>query len=160
MTGNFFTQPKRSRRGAGGGTELANLGSSAVSDPLTSDLKTSTARAMYDHNQTLDVWFYMIAGAKGGAGSPILPGQDDGVIAYHSSGGVAGSSGGSFCNPGDWFCNDLTMWDSVNQGGRPKWAYHAVMFRDDSEVYDHYTQRNWQGLVSKLRADVVTYALP
>ena len=36
--------------GAGGGSELANLGSWAVSDPLTSDLKTATARAMYDHN--------------------------------------------------------------------------------------------------------------
>ena len=45
--------------GSGGGSELANYGSWAVSDPLTSDLKTSTARAMYDHNQTRGAWFYI-----------------------------------------------------------------------------------------------------
>src|SRR5262249_12538486 len=38
--------------GAGGGTELANLGYWAVSDPLTSDLRTGTARALYNHNNT------------------------------------------------------------------------------------------------------------
>lgn len=144
--------------GSAGGTELANLGSWAVSDPLTADHKTSTARAMYDHNQTRAAWFYMFAGAKGTAYSSILPGQDDEVVAYHSSGGVSGSGGASFCNPRDWFCNDLTMDATVNEGGRPKWAYHAVMFRDDAEAYDHYTRGNWQGMVSKMRADVVTFA--
>ena len=39
----------------------------------------------------------------------LLPGQDDEVVAYHSSGGVSGASGASFCNPRDWFCNDLTL---------------------------------------------------
>lgn len=144
--------------GAAGGTELANLGSWAVSDPLTSDLKTSTARAMYNHNETRAKWFYMFAGAKGTAYSFTLPGQDDEVIAYHSSGGVSGSSGGSYCNPRDWFCNDLTLGADVNQGGRPKWSYHYVWFRDDAESFDHYTRGNWQGIVSKLRASMELYA--
>jgi hypothetical protein len=144
--------------GAAGGSELANVGSWAVSDPLTSDLKTSTARAMYDHNQTRAKWFYMFAGAKGTFYSSTLPGQDDEVVAYHSAGGVSGSGGASFCNPGDWFCNDLTIGTGPNQGGRTKWAYHSVFFRDDAEALDHYTRGNWQGVVSRLRADMNTYA--
>jgi len=100
----------------------------------------------------------VFASAKGSAYSAILPGQDDEVVAYHSSGGVSGNGGASFCNPRNWFCNDLTMDETVNQGGRPKWAYHAVMFRDDAEAYDHCLRGNWQGIVSKMRADVVTFA--
>src|SRR4029453_988816 len=87
--------------GAAGGSELANAGAWAVSEPLVSDLKTATARALYNHNATANVWFYMYAGAKGALYSAILPGQDDEVVAYHSSGAVSGSSGGSHCNPPD-----------------------------------------------------------
>ena len=142
--------------GAAGGSELANVGSWAVSDPLTSDLKTATARAMYDHNQTRAKWFYMYAGAKGTLYSGILPGQDD--EADHSAGGVSGSGGAGFCNPSDWFCNDLTLGTAANEGGRAKWAYHSVQFRDDSESLDHYTRGNWGGVVSKVRADMAANA--
>ena len=69
--------------GAAGGSELADAGSWALSEPLVSDLKTSTSRAMYDHNQTRGKIFYMFAGAKGTLYSGILPGQDDEAIAYH-----------------------------------------------------------------------------
>lgn len=144
--------------GAGGGSELADLGSWAVSDPLTSDLKTATARAMYDHNQTRAKWFYMFAGAKGTLYSGILAGQDDEAVAYHSAGGVSGSGGAGFCNPSDWWCNDLTLGTAVNEGGTPKWSYHSVSFRDDAESLNHYTSGNWGGVVSKVRADMVTYA--
>ena len=144
--------------GAAGGSELANIGSWAVSDPLTSDLKTSTARAMYDHNQTRAKWFFMFAGARGALYSSTLPGQDDEVVAYHSAGGVSGSGGASFCNPSDWFCNDLTLGAEPNQGGRAKWAYHSVFFRDDRESFDHYTRNNWQGVAGRLRADMEIYA--
>ena len=144
--------------GSGGGTELANYGSWAVSDPLTSDLKTSTARAMYDHNQTRSTWFYMYAGAKGTSYSALLPGQDDEVIAYHSSGGVAGSGGASYCNPADWFCSYLSLRADPNENGRTKWSYHYVSFRDDGENYDHYTRRNWQGITARLLADMELYA--
>ena len=144
--------------GAGGGSELSNVGAWAVSEPLVSDLKTSTARAMYDHNQTRAKWFYMYAGAKGTAYSAILPGQDDEAVAYHSSGGVSGSGGTGLCNPSDWFCNDLKLGTTANEGGSTKWAYHSVSFRDDSESLNHYANGNWGGVISKVRADMVTNA--
>jgi len=140
--------------GAGGGSELADTGDWAVSEALVSDLKTTTARALYDHNNTRSKWFYMYAGAKGTAYSFVLPGQDDEVVAYHSSGGVSGSSGASFCNPSDWLCNDLTLGTAANEGGRAKWSYHSVAFRDDAEQYNHYANGNWAGVISLVRADM------
>jgi len=144
--------------GAAGGSELADAGDWALSEPLVSDLKTSTARAMYNHSATTGKWFYMYAGASGTLYSFVLPGQDDEAIAYHSSGGVSGSSGGSYCNPSDWFCNDLTLGSAVNEGGRAKWSYHSVAFRDNSEQFNHYTNGNWGGIVSKIRADMAANA--
>jgi hypothetical protein len=144
--------------GAGGGSELADVGDWATSEPLVSDLKTATARAMYDHNNTRSHWFYMYAGASGTLYSFVLPGQDDEVVAYHSSGGVSGSSGGAYCNPSDWFCNDLTLGTAVNEGGRAKWSWHSVAFRDDGENYNHYTNGQWQGVVSLVRQDMANNA--
>ncbi len=144
--------------GAGGGSELANAGSWAMSEPLVSDLKTATARAMYDHNQTRGKIFYMFAGAKGTLYSGILPGQDDEAIAYHSSGGISGSSGGAYCNPSDWLCNDLTLGTAAAEGGRAKWSNHNVQFRDDGEAWNHYTNGKWGGIVSRAVADMVANA--
>ncbi|MEK8034132.1 hypothetical protein AACH06_25180 [Ideonella sp. DXS29W] len=140
--------------GAAGGSELADAGDWALDEPLVSDLKTSTARAMYDHSSTRATWFYMYAGASGTLYSFVLPGQDDEAIAYHSSGGVSGSGNGSFCNPSDWFCNDLTLGTAKNEGGRAKWGYHSVIFRDNGESFNHYTNGNWGGIMSKVRADM------
>lgn len=140
--------------GAAGGSELANVGAWTVSEPLASDLKTSTARALYNHNNTRGAMFYMFAGAKGSLNSVVLPGQDDEAVAYHSSGGISGASGGAYCNPGDWFCNDLTMGTAAAQGGRAKWANHSVAFRDDGENFNHYRDGNWKGIVSKMLADM------
>lgn len=140
--------------GAGGGSELANAGEWALSEPLVSDLKTSTARALYNHNNTRGQIFYLFAAARGTAYSFLLPGQDDEVVAYHSAGGVSGSSGASYCNPADWFCNDLTLGTAATQGGRAKWANHSVKFRDDGESLNHYNQGNWAGIVGKVRADM------
>jgi hypothetical protein len=144
--------------GAAGGSELANSGDWALSEPLVSDLKTSTARALYNHHNTRGAMFHMYAGARGTLYSGALPGQDDEAVAYHSSGGVAGTYGGSLCNPGDWSCNDLTLGTAVNQGGRAKWTNHSVRLRDDGEVYKHYTGRNWGGIVAPMRADMALYA--
>jgi hypothetical protein len=148
----------RAASGAGGGSELADSGAWATGNPIDYDLKTSTARAMYNHNTTYGVWFYMYAGAKGTLYSGILPGQDDEAVAYHSSGGVSGSSGGSYCNPSDWFCNDLTLGTAANEGGSAKWGYHSVSFRDDNEAYNHYTNGNWGGIVSVVRGAMVNSA--
>ena len=144
--------------GAGGGSELADRGGWTTSEPLVSDLVTTTARAMYDHNATRSRWFYMFAGAKGTLYSGMLPGQDDEAVSYHSSGGVSGSSGGSYCNPGDFWCNDLTMGTNACEGGRAKWSWHTVQFRDDDEAYNHYGRGNWAGIVSKVREDVAEHA--
>lgn len=144
--------------GAAGGSELADAGSWALSEPLVSDLKTSTARAMYDHNNTRGLTFYMFAGSKGTLYSGILPGQDDEAIAYHSSGGVSGSSNGSYCNPSDWFCSALTTGTAANSNGTTKWTNHTVQFRDDSEAYNHYAAGNWAGIISRARLDMVNYA--
>ena len=45
-----------------------------------------------------------------------------------------------------------------SEGGRAKWNYHSVQLRDDAEALDHFTRGNWQGVVSRLRADMETYA--
>ena len=147
-----------SAAGSGGGSELADIGSWTTSEALVQDLKVSTARAMYDHNETRGVGFWMYAGASGTLYSGILPGQDDEVEAYHSAGGVSGSSGRALCNPGDWFCNDLTLGDGPNQGGSTKWNNHSVAFRDDDEDYDHYTDESWGGIVGVMRAAVAVNA--
>ena len=145
--------------GAGGGSELADHGDWASSEPLTSDLVTTTARAMYNHNTTRSKWFYMFAGAKGTYYSGVLPGQDDEAVAYHSTGGVSGSSGGSYCNPGDAFCGGtLNTGTQACSDGRVKWSYHTVELRDDGEAYDHYAAGNWAGIVGPVRADMATYA--
>lgn len=149
----------RAASGAGGGSELSDAGSWALSEPLVKDLKTSTARAMYNHNDTRSIWFYMYAGAKGTFYSAILPGQDDEAVSYHSTGGIAGSSGRSLCNPSDWLCDDLSLGTAVNQGGSVKWSYHSVSFRDDAEAYNHYANGNWQGIISVVRTAMVNSAL-
>ncbi len=143
--------------GAGGGSELANMGDWATSEPLTSDLVTSTARAMYNHNTTRSIWFYMFAGARGTAYSGVLPGQDDEAVSYHSTGGV--SVTGGFCNPGNLFCDGtLGTGTAATSNGKAKWSYHTVKLRDDSEAFDHYAAGNWAGIVGPVRNDVVTYA--
>jgi hypothetical protein len=143
--------------GAGGGSELADNGEWATSDAIVGDLVTSTARAMFNHNTTRSVWFYMFAGAKGTAYSGILDGQDDEAVAYHSTGGV--SVKGGFCNPGDWFCDGtLNTGTSATSNGKAKWSYHTVSFRDDGENHNHYQNGNWENIVGVVRADVATYA--
>lgn len=144
--------------GAAGGTELSDAGRWTTGEPLVHDLRTTTVRAMYNHNDTRGVWFYMHAGASGWSTSWLLPGQDDDVVAYHSSGAVSGSAGGEYCNPGDWWCKDLTMGTALNEGGWPKWNNHTVWYRDDGDRFDHYVRGNWMGITSVMRASMETYA--
>jgi hypothetical protein len=144
--------------GAAGGSELSDAGRWTTGEPLVHDLRTTTMRAMYNHNVTRDIWFYMFAGANGTAYSWLLPGQDDEAIAYHSSGAVSGSSGGAYCNPRDWWCNDLTLENRVNEGGWPKWDHHWLTFRDDGEGYKHYIEGVWGGVTAIMRQTMVTYS--
>ena len=148
----------RSAASSAGGSELADAGRWTTGEPLVHEHKVATARAMYNHNETRNVWFYMYAGARGTLYSWLLPGQDDEVVAYHSAGAVSGSSGRSFCNPGDRWCDDLTMGEGANQGGRPKWNFHSVVFRDDGEDYRHYIEGGWHGVTGLVRADMERFA--
>jgi hypothetical protein len=145
--------------GASGGSELADAGSWASSEQLTQDLVTTTARAKYNHNTTYGVTFYNYAGASGTLYSAILPGQDDEAVAYHTTGGVAGTAGASFGNPSDWFSNDLTLGTAACEGGAAKWSYHSVSYRDDAEALNHYASGNWAGIIGPVRTDVAKYAL-
>ncbi len=149
----------RTASGAGGGSELSDIGAFLLSEPLAANLKTTTARALYNHNNTANVTFFMYAGASGTLYSAALPGQDDEAVAYHSTGGTAGTSGVSLNNPSDFFANDLTLGTATNEGGSVKWAFHTVAFRDDAEAYNHYTNSQWQGIVSVVRAAVVSTAI-
>lgn len=143
--------------GASGGSELANVGQVFTGKAIDTDLKTGNARALYNHNTTRSRTFYNFAGASGTLYSAILPGQDDEAVSYHTTGGVA--STGSFCNPGDLFCDGtLTTGSGATSNGKAKWSYHTVDFRDDNESYNHYTNGSWGGIVSRVRADCVTYA--
>ena len=148
----------RSAAGSAGGSELADAGAWLLSEPLVQDQRVATARAMYNHNETRNVWFYMYAGARGTVYSFLLPGQDDEVVAYHSAGAVSGSSGGAYCNPRDWFCRDLTRGPGPVEGGTAKWAFHDVVFRDDGEDYRHYTDGNWDGITAPMRRDMTLFA--
>ena len=113
---------------------------------------------MYDHNQTRAKWFNMYTGAKGTVYAFVMAGQDDQAVSYHSSGGVSGSGGQSLCNPSDWWCNDLNLGTSANEGGSRKRSYHTVKFRDNKEQYDHYARSNWQGVIDLARKDIVLNA--
>ncbi|HRI67222.1 MAG TPA: hypothetical protein PK156_23425 [Polyangium sp.] len=144
--------------GAAGGSELSDYGSWPSTEPLVKDLKTTTVRALYNHNNTASAWFYMYAGAAGIYNANILPGQHDEVVAYHSSGAKAGSAGSALGNPNDFLINDLTLGTSANEGGSVKWSYHSVALRDDSELYNHFPAGNWAGIVAPMRSDMVLYA--
>jgi hypothetical protein len=148
----------RSAAGSAGGSELADAGRWTTGEPLVHEHKVSRARALYNHNETRNIWFYMYAGASSRFAAVLLPGQDDDVVAYHSAGAVSGTAGGAYCNPGDWFCRDLTLGPGTNEGGRPKWNYHSVVFRDDGEDYRHATRSNWEGITSVMRADMQAFA--
>ncbi|MDZ5460583.1 hypothetical protein [Azohydromonas lata] len=135
--------------GAAGGSEIADIGNLV---PLDYDLKTITARSLYNHNNTRGTMFYLFAGAKGSVFSMLLPGQDDSWVAYHSSGGVAGTSSAAYCNLADWLCNDLTLGTAPTQNGKPKWTNHSVLLRDDGVLYNHGPNGNWGGIVAPLRS--------
>jgi len=150
--------------GAGGGSELANMGDWTTSSPLVNDLKTGNARALYDHNQTRSKAFYMFAGASGTAYSMTLPGQDDEAIAYHSSMGAAAT--GSLNNWSDWtgtyFARTNTAnasWVEWYSSSTTLWTNRYEQFIDQGESYNHYTNGAWGGISSPVRADMAANAL-
>lgn len=146
--------------GAGGGSELADIGGWATGEPLSTDLKTANARALYNHNSTAGVTFFRYAGAKGSIQSAILPGEDDGAVSYHSTGGVSatGSYGNKYESSIFGTTHELTLGTAACSDGRPKWSYHTLVLRDPSEAYDHFASGNWLGIIGPVRSDAALYA--
>ncbi len=146
--------------GAAGGSELADLDLLDLYAPLVQDLKTDTARALYDHDATAGTTFSMYAGAAGAVWGAVFPGRDDEVVAYHSTGGM--SDVGSFCNPGDVIsCLGPTLeLGDAPSGDTPKWAGHEVAYRDDAEALDHFGNGVWGGIIGPMRSDVAAQAGP
>jgi hypothetical protein len=91
---------------AEGGSEIANLGDTAIeilkfvfglgdnqiaaaieqSRDAIDALVTSSARGLFDHNQNNDTIFYHVAARKSiWIAEPFLPGEDDTLVAFHSS---------------------------------------------------------------------------
>ncbi len=68
---------------AEGGSELANLARLVGSNGRY--ITPSIVRGAYNHNETRGVTFYTAAGFDGNINSFLLPGEDDGVVAYHSA---------------------------------------------------------------------------
>jgi hypothetical protein len=184
--------------GAAGGSDVAPIAFSAVSSVLRSiskavsdaigfdfglerileaaifaDLIPTSARSLYDHNVTAGVRFQMYAGSFDNIflTSPLLFGDDDGLIAYHSSGGVAGSSTRALCNNSKLLCGELTRgtapngnssWPHLVRGGE-KWNNHTVAFRDDAGIYPHGSgngDKVWGGIIGVVRKDMAKLATP
>jgi hypothetical protein len=59
---------------------------------------------------------------------------------------------GSWCNPGDSFCDGTLPIGSGNSG---QFSYHSVQLRDDSEAYTHYVAA---GIPNPLFSDMSAYA--
>jgi len=108
--------------GAGGGSEIAwkNI-SSLFTCQLANNLGVSTVRNMYNHNDTNGITIYHIGGYKGIIiSSAILPGEDDGAVAYHSSGACVNS--GSYNN----LCNCT------------HWTNHVIAYTCTGYYLDHF----------------------
>jgi len=108
--------------GAGGGSEIAIKGiSSLFSCGAANDLGVSTVRNKYNHNDTNGITVYHIGGYKGIFGSSaILPGEDDGAVAYHSAGACVNS--GSYTN----LCSCT------------HWTNHVIAYTCTGYYLDHY----------------------
>ncbi len=157
--------------GVSGGSELAAVAvATGIADvPLDVDLQVPVARAMYDHNNTAGHTFQRYAGSRkltSLISSGILPGQDDGAVAYHSSGGL--SVAAAFCNPTE-NCGTSTEPSGALQLGSqgstlsgsgpdifvPKWQNHTVVYRDLNGDFNHLGGGQWGGIIGRMLGDVV-----
>ena len=139
--------------GAAGGSELARPITYPMAG-LNRDLDVATARSLYDHNKTQGHLFNLYIGANSevsklwtdvitdlatGAVAALLPGEDDGAVAYHSSAGR--KSSGKFCNTGVVWFNPATWGCTKVATGKSDaaWTNHSVSNVDTSESYNHNT---------------------
>ncbi len=130
---------------AEGGSELADVGQWTTGYCIDRDLTTTAARSLYDHNNTRGVPIFMHAGSGGKVQSFVLPGQDDGVVAYHSAGGARTT--GSFVNDGGFLGTPLRS--------APLFSNRVLEFIDQSEQYSHSIDDGPRGIVSVAETSVL-----
>jgi len=109
---------------AEGGSELGTIFGDTVkmadmvgsvfgfSGPVTPSLQfltPSVVRSAYDHNDTAGTAWLHVAGFDGHLGSFLLPGQDDGIVSFHSACGYVKVFGATQCS-NDWEWVRKTSW--------------------------------------------------
>lgn len=114
---------------AAGGSELANA-AFWTSDGMVDALKTGNARGSYNHNNMKGIGVYAIAGyeATWTGASVILPGEDDGAVAYHSTCGINTTGSYSNCLSGTRYSWHY-IWTgraSTSEWSSSKNGYHKV----------------------------------
>lgn len=125
---------------AAGGSELANA-AFWTSTGMVEALKTGNARGSYNHNNTRGVGVYAIAGyeATWTGASVILPGEDDGAVAYHTTCGINTTGSYSNCLSGTRYSYHYiwsgrasgTEWSSSKNG------YHKVHTGDGTNSINY-----------------------
>lgn len=101
-----------------GGSELADAQFTPIgavsylfTGPSSFFLRVGTVRGAYDHNDTAGAAFLHVAGYDGGwfGTAALLPGQDDGVEAFHSACGYVKPFSATQCS-NDWEWVRKTSW--------------------------------------------------
>jgi hypothetical protein len=122
---------------AEGGSELADVGKDFTGGCIDHDLQTTVMRAKYDHNNMRGVPIFMHLGAAGDSESFLLPGEDDGAVAYHSAAGARKID--AYSNPG-----------GTDQPIRTAGLFdHRVLeFVDERSEFSHFLSSDNRGVVS------------
>ncbi|HEB89902.1 MAG TPA: hypothetical protein ENI85_10060 [Deltaproteobacteria bacterium] len=113
--------------GAGGGSALSGNLLADIFGPCdySGHLGRSEVRNAYNHNDTNGETVYHIGGYDGWwYTSWLLPGEDDGAVAYHSAGAVTSVTGTSSMCTG------------------PKWTNHVAAWTCTGYDLDHYGMKN------------------
>ncbi len=112
--------------GAGGGSELSGNDAAEAWGPCdyANHLGTSEVRNAYNHNDTNGETVYHIGGYDGWwYSSWLLPGEDDGAVAYHSAGAITSTvSTSNLCTA-------------------PKWTNHVIAWTCSGYDLDHYEMK-------------------
>lgn len=100
---------------------------------LTGHIGTSDHRSGWNHNDTGGSTFYMVGGYRGmvpWVQSSVLPGEDDGAVAYHSSGGY----------------NDTYSEDTLCGARQDHFVNHEAAFSCDGYGKNHFDMK-MQGVI-------------
>jgi hypothetical protein len=135
---------------AAGGSELANL-KFWDSGGMDGALKTGNARGSYNHNNMKGIPFQMLAGYKGWwYTAAMLPGEDDGAVAFHSTCGINTTGSYSNCASGSRYSyhyiwtgrSSYSSWDSSKNG------YYRQHSGDGSDAINTATRQEWDACKS------------